>query len=212
MAFVAISAGLGVAATAYNVVDSVNKNNAAKKIGESNARPIYNAPEEIDQVKQLAASEVNNTFLEDSVLRTLGQSQSQGIDAILKSGGKADFSTIHSSYGNNLTAALQMLYKDRDQKVATLNNAAYNSGQSKDAEFQYNQDAPFKDRKQQEAILRNQSAQAAAQAFNMAASTVSNYATANTKPGDYGDDDTWDTGGQFDGGYNDEKGNWISYK
>ncbi len=189
MAFVAISAGVGIAATAYNVVDSVNKNAAAKKLGESNTRPAYNAPPEIDEVKQLAASEVNNTYLEDSVMRNLAQSQSQGIDAILKSGGKADFSTIHNTYGTQLTAALQTLYKDRDQKIATYNSAAYASAQANDAEFQYNKDAPFKDKKQQEATLRQQSAQAASAAFSTAASTVSNLGIAKAKQGQYGTQD-----------------------
>ena len=190
MAFVAISAGVGIAATAYNVVDSVNKNAAAKKLGESNNRAVYDAPEEIDQVKQLAASEVNNTFLEDSVYRQIEQSRSQGIDAILKSGGKADFTTINNTYGTQLTAALQMLYKDRDQKIATFNNSAYAAGRSKDAEFQYNEDAPFKDKKQQEALLRGQSAQAASAAFGTAASTVSNLGIAKEKQGKYGRTDS----------------------
>lgn len=182
------AAAVGLATTGYKIYDSAHKASQAKKLAATNKRPVFKADGSIGEVYDLATSEVNNTGLQDYATRQLEQNQSSGIDAILKSGGKADFSTIHNQFGSQLQSAIAMIAKDRAQKIATFNNAAYNKAQSKDAEFSYNQDAPYKDIKQQEAQLRQQAEQSKADAFSAAASTVSNYLTAKTKPGENGDD------------------------
>lgn len=183
------AAAVGLATTGYKIYDSAHKASQAKKLAAANKRPVFKADGSIGEVYDLATSEVNNTGLQDYATRQLEQNQSSGIDAILKSGGKADFSTIHNQFGSQLQSAIAMIAKDRAQKIATFNNAAYNKAQSRDAEFSYNQDAPYKDIKQQEAQLRQQAEQSKADAFSAAASTVSNYLTATTKPGQDGDDD-----------------------
>lgn len=175
---------VGAATTGYKIYDSAHKSSQAKKLAAANKRPVFKADGSIQEVYDLATSEVNNTRVEDYATRQLEQSQSSGIDAILKSGGKADFGTVHNQFGGQLQAAITMIGRDRAQKVASLNNAAYAKAQSKDAEFSYNRDAPFKDLKQQEAQLRQQSEQSKADAFSAASSTVGGYLTATLKPGD----------------------------
>lgn len=181
-----VAVGVGVVTTGYKVYDSARKNSAAKKLAANNVRPDYTPSPEIGDVYNLALSEVNNTQQQDYATRQLDNSFSNGIDAVLKSGGKADFGTVYNTYGNQMNAILSTLSKSRDAKIAAANNAAYNVAASKDASFQYNQDAPFKDAKQREAILRQQAEQSKMDAIDTAASTVANYGTATTNPGQYG--------------------------
>lgn len=180
------SAGLSALSTGYKIYDSVRKNKQAKEIERNTKRSIYNRPEEIDNAYNFAASEVDNTGLQDYITTQANQGLSTSLDAILKSGGKADFATVNNSYGNTLRAAIGAISKDRAQKIATLNNTAYNLARAKDAEFQYNKDAPYKDKMQKAAMLRGQAAQSANEAFGVAAAGLSNYATATTRPGEYG--------------------------
>ena len=186
MSMAIIAAGVGVVSTGYTLYSSAKKDAAAKKLAKDNVRPNYKAGPEAGDVYNTSLAEVDNPQLQDYATNQLEQNQSSGIDAILKSGGKADFGVINNTYGTQLRSALATIQKNRDSKIAASNNAAYNLSASKDAEFQYNKDAPYKDAKQQEAILRQQSEQLKADAISSAASTVSNYAIATNKPGQYG--------------------------
>lgn len=188
MAFVAISAGVAAVGTGYNIYKSAKKNSAANKIAESTKRPVYNAPREINDAYNLSLADANDTSMQDFATDALGQNEANGIDAILKSGGKADFGVIHGTYGNNLKAILAEINKNRSAKMAAVYNAAYNNAQAKDAEFSYNEDAPFKDLKQKEGVLRQEAAQYEADAFKTVSQGISNVAHFKLKPGDYGDD------------------------
>lgn len=172
--------------TGYKIYDSIRKNAQANKIERNNVRPTYNRPREVDDVYSLASSELGNNDAENFAAQALSQNESNGIDAILKSGGKADFGVIHNTYGNQLSGLLSQISKNRDQKIATYNNAAYNLGQAKDAEFMYNKDAPYKDQKQREAQLRGGAENSLNEAFGLAAGGISNYGIAKDKPGQYG--------------------------
>lgn len=183
MSYVALA--VGIVGTGYKIYDSAHKASQAKKLAAANKRPIFRADGSIAQVYDLATSEVNDTRLQDYTGRKLDQSLSASIDAALKAGGKADFGVHANQYGSQFTAALETLDKNRDSKVAAFNNAAYGKAKSADAEFSYNKDGPYKDTKQQEAALRQQSAQSAADAVTTAAGTVANYGIATTHPGTY---------------------------
>jgi hypothetical protein len=178
---------VGVVGTGYSIYNSEKqrseKKKAAEKLNAENVRPIYNKPKEIDDVYQLAASEVNDTGLQDYVSGNAAMSEANGIDAILKSGGKADFATIHSTFGKQLAPMLQSIKNNRATNIANFNNAAYLKGKSSDTEFQYNRDQPFKDNKQLAALLKTQEAEARANTINSAISGTSSIMTALTKPG-----------------------------
>ena len=185
---------IGAVSAGYNIYNSAHKESQAKKLAAANKRPVFNPDGSIQQVYDLALSDASNTGLQDFGAQQLEQQQSQGIDAILKSGGKADYATISNAYGSQLNGLLATLSKNRDQKIAAVNNAAYNVAKSKDAAFQYNQDAPYKDNLQAVAQLKQESAQSLADGISAAASTAANYLTATTKPGNYGDKNTGNTG------------------
>lgn len=183
-------AALAVAAVGagYKIYDSSRKKKEAKKIEKNTRRPVYNKPGEVNDVYNLMATEVNDTGLQDYVTQQTGLSEANGIDAILKSGGKADFATIHSTYGSQLGKMLQQLKSNRANNIASFNNAAYAKGRASDTEFQYNQDAPYKDAMQLKALLLAQSEQSKADAINMAATGAANYGTMRLKAG-YGTKD-----------------------
>lgn len=178
-------AALAVAAvgTGYKIYDSAQKKKQAKRIEKNTVRPVYNKPGEVNDVYDLAASEVNDTWMQDYVTQRTSQSEANGIDAILKSGGKADFATIHNTFGSQLGQMLQQLKVNRANNIAAFNNAAYAKGRASDTEFQYNQDAPYKDAMQLKALLLTQSEQSKADAVNMAATGVANYGVATLSPG-----------------------------
>ena len=186
MAFVAISAGVAAVGTGYNIYKSAKKNSAANKIAESTKRPVYNAPREINDVYNVSLADANDTGMQDFATDALGQNEASGIDAILKSGGKADFGVIHGTYGNQLKSVLAEINKNRSAKMAAVYNAAYNNAQAKDAEFSYNEDAPFKDLKQKEGVLRQEGAQYEADAFKTASQGVSDVGNILLHPGAYG--------------------------
>jgi hypothetical protein len=96
-----------------------------------------------------------------------------------------------------MNAMLLTLQRNRDARIAAANNAAYNVAKAKDAEFQYNLDAPYKDKKQEEAVLRQQAEQSKSDAINTIASTAANYGIATSQAGQYGSKDSG--GGMFDG-------------
>lgn len=186
MSVAIISAGVGVVSAGYSVYNSAHKASQAKKLAASNLRPIYKPDGSIQDVYNLNAQNIDDTRLLDYGTNEAQQGLSSGIDAILKSGGRADFQTINNNYGSELKSIIAQTDARRDARIATFNNAAYNKAQSSDAAFEYNQDAPFKDKKQQEAELRKESAQATADAITTAAGTVANYGTATNAPGQYG--------------------------
>lgn len=174
------SAGVSGLTAGYKIFDSIRKSNAANTINAETKRPIYNHSSLVDDAYNTAESEVNNTQEQDLGTQQLDNGLSGGIDAILKSGGKADFSTIYNNYGTQMKGLLATLSKSRDSRIAAANNAAYNLAAAKDAEFQYNQDAPFKDAKQREALLRQQSAQSLNEGLSDFAGGVGNALTAAT--------------------------------
>ena len=186
MSFVGIAVGTSIAGAGYKIFDSVKKDKQADKIAAANQRPVYDHPEEIDQVYDVAASEVNNTLEEDLATQQLQLNASDSIDAILKSGGRADFGVINGTYGNQLRAMIASLAAKRDARIAAYNTAAYNKAKAKDAEFSYNEDAPFKDAKEQEALLRQQGEQSKMAGINGIIGVASDLATGNLKPGQYG--------------------------
>ena len=181
-----VSLGLSAATAGYKIYDSIRKDREAKKLEANNKRPIYKADGSIQEVLDIATTELSDDYNKDFVAQQLQQNQSAGIDAILKSGGKADFETINSTFGKGLQHGLNQIMMERDRKIANYNNAAYNKAASKDAEFQYNQDAPYKDKQQRAAMLRGQSEQSLNEAFGLAAEGIANYGTANLTPGQYG--------------------------
>ena len=188
----------------YKIFDSIRKNRQANEIGRNTVRPVYQRGSEIDDVYNLSASELGNNQQQDFVAQQLEQSQSAGIDAILKSGGKADFGVINNAYGSQFQAALSNVSRARDQKIANYNNAAYSLAKAKDAEFQYNKDAPYKDAKQAEAQLRQQGEQAKNEAISIAAGMEANSKIGNLAPGQYGSDQVTQGAGQVGasvGGY-----------
>jgi len=190
--------------TAYKIFDSIRKNRQAKELAKNNVRPVYQRGSEIDDVYNLSASELGNNQQQDFVAQQLAQSQSSGIDAILKSGGRADFGVINNAYGSQFQAALSNLSKVRDQKIANFNNAAYSLAKAKDAEFQYNKDAPYKDAKQAEALLRQQAEQSKNEAISMAIGMEANAKTQGLTPGQYGENEVTQGTGQVGasvGGY-----------
>ena len=184
-----ISSGVSGLASAYKLFDSVRKNKQAKNIERNTKRPVYNRPGEIDDVYNIAASEVDNTAMKDFATDQANQTFTAGVDAILKSGGKADFATIYNTYGNTLKSLSYALSKERDAKIAAFNNAAYNKAKAKDTEFQYNKDAPYKDAMQKAAALRGQGEQSKNEAISLLGAGVSNYLIANARPGEYGVND-----------------------
>lgn len=186
MSFAIVAAGVGVASAGYSLYKGVKKSAQAKKLAATNVRPVFNADGSIKEVRNLALNEYNSNYERDFTSQELHQNQMEGIDAILKSGGKADFDTIQGTFGKGLQQGLNQIMMGRDRKIANLNNAQYAFAQSKDTEFQYNQDAPFKDTKQQEAALRQESQQEIADGISGIASSVSNYGVSTTKPGNYG--------------------------
>lgn len=196
---------VGVVGTGYKIYDSARKSSQAKKLAASNQRPVYNPDGSIREVYDLATNEVQNPAMQDFISSQLEQGQSNGIDAILKSGGRADFGVVNQQYGNQLRQSVADLMRSRDAKIAAQANAAYNLARSKDTAFSYNKDAPYKDLKQQEAQLRQQSEQSKADAISTAASTVANYGIATSKPGE--DDDDEDTGATAGGSI----GRWGNY-
>lgn len=177
-----VQVGKGV----YDVFDSARKNNEAKKIYKDTKRPVYNRQKEIDEVANLTASEIQNTTLADSYERQAQQGLSQGIDAVLKSGGKADFSSIYGNYGTSMDRALQQLTRERAGKIAANNTAQYNLAKAKDTEWQYNVDAPYKDAMKRAAQLKEQAAKAKADAFTNIAGGISNFGISQLKPGEGG--------------------------
>jgi hypothetical protein len=177
-----ISAGVSAATAGYKIYDSIRKNKAANQIERTTKRPIYNHSSLIDDAYNTALSEVDNTQEKDLGTQQLDNGLYGGIDAILKSGGKADFGTVYNNYGTQMRGLLSTLSKNRDSRIAAANNAAYNLAAAKDAEFQYNQDAPFKDAKQREAQLRGQSAQSLNEGISAIAGGVSNALTEKLKP------------------------------
>jgi hypothetical protein len=178
-----IGAGTSLLSGAYSIYNSVRKNAAAKKLEQQNLRPVFNRAGEIDQVYNVAASELGNTAAQDFASKQMDRSLSAGIDAILKSGGSADFETIQGTYGKQLDAALQQIMTQRDRQMAAYSNAAYNLATAKDTEFQYNKDAPYKDKMQQASQLRQEAAQSARDAQNAFIGGAANYGIATSTPG-----------------------------
>jgi len=186
MSMAIIGAGVSIGTAGYQVYRSVKKDAEAKKYAAQNMRPVFKPDGSIKEVYNMAASNLDNTDLQDYYSSTLDKGLSRGIDAVLKSGGKADFETLNNAHGNQLTAAYESLIKDKNLKTAAFNNAAYNDAKSRDAAFQYNEDAEWKDQKQYEADLRQQAEQSRADAISTGIAAFSNYATATTDPGEYG--------------------------
>lgn len=184
MSLAIVAAGVGIVSTGYSVYNSAHKASQAKKLAASNVRPVFKPDGSIDDVLTLSASNINNDRLLDYGANQIQQNESSGIDAILKSGGKADFQTINNSYGSNIKAVIASADAAKDARIAAFNNAAYNKAKSADASFQYNEDAPYKDTKQQEASLRAEAEQSKMDAISGAATTVANYGTMTIKPGD----------------------------
>lgn len=190
-----ISAGVSAITAGYKIFDSIRKNKAANQIGLTTKRPVYNHSSLLDDTYNTALSEVDNNQQQDYATNQLEQNQSNGIDAILKSGGKADFGVINGTYGNQLKSILATLGKSRDSKIAAANNAAYSLAAAKDAEFSYNQDAPFKDLKQQQAQLKGQAAQSLNEGISTIAGGVGNALLSNLKPGQDGTNGSVDNTG-----------------
>lgn len=174
----AIQFGKGI----FDLADSIRKKRAANRLERRTNRPVYNMPEEIRAAAELAESEVNNSSVADFYTQNASQGLSQGIDAILKSGGAADFSTINNSYGAQLRAALNTLNQDRAKKIAAVQEANYAVAKAKDTEFQYNKHAPYADAKQRIAELRKQAADAKAGFFTNTSGALANIATMGKKP------------------------------
>lgn len=185
MSLAIVGAGVGIAGTAYSVYNSAHKASQANKLAKENIRPVFNPDGSIKELKDLAIANYNDTDLQDFGAEQIQKRQSQAIDAVLKSGGKVDFGTVNGVFGNDLQALMAQLKMKKDSNLALVNNATYNEQQQQDAIFQYNRDAPYKDKALQEAALRQQSEQSKADAFNTAASTVSNYGVATNRPGAY---------------------------
>lgn len=185
VAAAAVQIGKGV----YDAFDAARKNKESNKIRKETKRPINNRQTEIDDIANLTTSEVQNTTLADSLERQSEQGLSQGIDAVLKSGGKADFSTIYSNYGSSMDRAIQQQARDRSAKIAAANTAKYNLAKAKDTEWQYNVDAPYKDAMKMAAMLKEQAAKAKADAFTNIAGGFSNLGTSMLKPGEGGKKD-----------------------
>lgn len=186
MSLALIGAGVGILATGYSVYNSARKDSKADAMAKGNVRPVFNPDGSIRELKDLAISNLSDTDLQDFGARQIEQRQAAGIDAVLKSGGKLDFGTVNGVFGNDLQALLAQLKIQKDKNLALVNDATYNAQQQQDAIFQYNYDAPFKDKEQAEAALRQQAEQSRADAFNNLSSTVANYGTATNRPGQYG--------------------------
>lgn len=192
----AASAALGIIGGIGGLFGSIKKNREAKKIKKQaedlrkrTVRPVYNIQDEVKEVADLAESELQNNSIADRAMNDARLSLSQGIDAILKSGGRADFSTINSNYGNILKSVVQQLNVDRSRKIAGYNEAAYNLAKAKDTEFQYNKAAPFADRMQlaakldeQAAALRKDAQQQTANSLGTIIGSGSAFATAFNSP------------------------------
>lgn len=180
------SAATRLAKGFFGLFSSIKKDRAANEILKNTKRPIYNRPEEINDVANLAASELSSNDTVDFVKTNAESGLSQGIDAILKSGGTADFSTIMNKYGQDLNQAAATVLLDRSRRVANYNNAVYNVAKAKDAEFMYNKDAPFKDNMQRVGQLKAESAKEKASFFTETSGALADMATAFSKPGKYG--------------------------
>lgn len=183
MSFATVGLVITAGTAVYSAYNSVRKNAKADLLAKSNIRPVFTADGKIQQMYDLAASESQSTYIQDYATKQLEQGQMTGIDAVLKSGGTLDFETANNLYGKQMSAALDKIQMDRDRKIANVNNAAYNSAASHDAEFSYNKDAPFKDKAQQEALLKQEAAASAKDAQNAIISGASNYGIAKTEAG-----------------------------
>lgn len=170
----------------YDLIDGLRKNKQANTLYKKYKRPTYKRPEEIDQNYDLAGNELGNDYYANYVGQGLRQGLSRGIDTILKSGGNADFETVYSNYGDSLNSAIGSFEQQRAQRLNSFYTQALNKAKAKDAEFQYNIDAPYKDAMAKAALLKTQSQKAIAGYFNAMIGAAANQGTANTKPGYYG--------------------------
>lgn len=181
IAVAVVGAGTSIYASQKKKKDAEKAAKAAKK--EAGTRPTYKAGPEIDDVYNLSSSEIDNPQLQDYVSRELEDNASNGIDAILKSGGKADFSTIHSQFGGGLRSAIAAIQKERAQKIATFNASAYNKAKSRDTEFQVNQLDPYKDKSQLASKLEDQAGAARGDADSAIIQGISNVGTTTLATG-----------------------------
>lgn len=181
-----VQAGRGI----FGLISSIRKNREARKILRNTKRPVYNRQREVDEVYDLAANDLAANDVRDYVTNQAGTGLSQAIDAIIKSGGAADFQTIYSNYGDTLERGAMMVSQDRSRRIANYNNAAYNLAKAKDTEFQYNKDAPFKDAMRRANALKGESAKELNSFFENTSGALANAAIAFTKPGDNGLDGT----------------------
>lgn len=178
-----IAAGVMAAKGIYSLSKSVKKNREAKKIRANTKRPVFNRATELDNAYGLAASDLDSTALSDLYERQANNGLSESIDAVLKSGGRADFNSIYNNYGGVLANALQIQNQTRAQRIANLNNTAYSLAKGKATEFQYNKDAPFKDQMQLAGLLNTQAEQQSAEAFSDFAGAASALGTGLSMPG-----------------------------
>lgn len=177
---------VALAVGAYKIYDSIRKNSKANRLAKENKRPVFNADGSIRQVYDTSLSELNSNYEKDFINQELQQNQAAGIEAILQSGGKADFETIKGQFGRGLTNGLSQIQMARDRKIANYNNAAYNLANSANSEFQYNRDAPYKDNKQLEAQFRQGSANSLNEGISDVVAGIADYGIANSKAGQYG--------------------------
>lgn len=186
MSFALIAGGVTVAGAGYKIYDTAHKNSVANQMAKTNKRPVYNPDGTVKYVYDMAAANLSDTGLQDYGQRQIEQRQSDAIDAVLKSGGKADFNVIHSTYGNDIQSLLANIEREKAQRIAAFNNAAYNKQQQQDTTFQVNQLDPYKDQKQAEALLRQQAEQSKNEAISTVSSAVGNYGITTSQPGQYG--------------------------
>lgn len=165
--------------TGVEGISAAYKNYKAKQIAKSNIRPQYVPNEQILENADLAASRAGTGLSDASRTLYTQENQrnlSQSLDAILRGGGGVN--QIADLYANNNDSLLKLTSMDSQLQNANVNtflNANEAKGKEYQSAWEINQFAPYNDRAQLAATLRNQSQQELSKALQTAEQGTSNY-------------------------------------
>lgn len=155
----------------------------AKQIAKNNIRPEYTPNQQIIQNSDIAASRATTGLNDASLALSTQQNErnlSQGLDAILRSGGGVN--QISDLYANNSDTLLKLAALDNQlqgQNVNTFMNANAAKGAEFQSAWQINKYAPYADRAQLASNLQANGFANLGKGIQTGGDTFSNYQLSN---------------------------------
>lgn len=183
-------AGTQLLGNVVNLVGGISKTSRAKKLEASlvnDPREDYEIPQEYEDSYRVAESRASEGLSEGSK-QTYRQSAERGlsasINAILESGGNANnIADLYQKYDSGISTLGLIDEQLRANNVKQYIDEAHTMGDQQDKRWQIRTYAPWADKKQEAAALRQEGAEQIAGAVSGAAQSVGNYFGSNAFPG-----------------------------